>query len=199
MVSYIKCRSNKFDFPNKKYNIIYADPPWTYQRTAKKGNKKFTGCAEQHYNVMSLIEIKNLPVKNIQDDPCLLFLWATFPLINAEIEVIKSWGFKYKTVAFIWIKTYKNGKYCISLGNYTRGNAEICLLAISGKEKIDIKRRDLSYSFYISQIIISERQRHSQKPNIVRENIVKLLGDLPRIELFARQKTEGWDVWGNGV
>lgn len=177
--------------PNKKYNIIYADPPWSYQRTAKKGNKKFTGCAEQHYNTMSLEEIKNLPIKDIQSDPCILFLWGTFPLINDALDVIKAWGFKYKTVAFTWIKTYQNGNYCLSLGNYTRGNAEICLLARSGKEKVDIKRRD------ISQLIISQRGEHSRKPNEAREKILQLLGDLPRIELFSRTKTKGWDVWGN--
>lgn len=178
---------------NKKYNIIYADPPWSYERSAKKGNKKFTGCAEQHYNTMSLQEIKNLPIKDIQDDPCLLFLWGTFPLINDALEVIKAWGFKYKTVAFTWIKTYQNGKFCLSLGNYTRGNAEICLLARIGKEKIDIKRRD------ISQLIVSQRGKHSKKPNDAREKILQLLGDLPRIELFSRNRTKGWDVWGNEI
>jgi len=176
---------------NKKYNIIYADPPWSYIRSAKKGNKKITGCATQHYDTMSLQEIKNLPIKNIIDDPCVLFLWGTFPLINYALEVVKAWGFKYRTVAFTWIKTYKNGNFCLSLGNYTRGNAEICLLARSGKEKIDIKRRD------ISQLIISERGKHSRKPNDAREKILQLLGDLPRIELFSRNSTKGWDVWGN--
>lgn len=176
---------------NKKYNIIYADPPWSYSRSVKKAIKNFSGCAEQHYKTMLLQEIKNLPIADITGDSCILFLWGTFPLINDAMEVIKAWGFTYKTVAFTWIKTYQNGKFCLSLGNYTRGNAEICLLARHGKEKIDIKRRD------ISQLIISQRGKHSVKPNDAREKILQLLGDLPRIELFARTKKEGWDVWGN--
>ena len=141
---------------------------------------------------MSLEEIQKLPVQNIADANCALFLWTTFPLLQDSFSVLKAWGFSFKTVAFVWIKQNKKSDtlFC-GLGNWTRANAELCLLATKGYPK----RRSAS----VHQIIISHIEEHSKKPDEARTRIVKLLGDLPRIELFARQKTEGWDVWGNEV
>jgi len=175
------------DFPDKKYNIIYADPPWQYNDKALAGNRG-AGCK---YDVMTLDNIKNLPIKNITSDDCILFLWITFPQLNKCFEVMESWGFKYKTVAFTWIKKYNNGKSFMGMGNWTRSNAEVCMLAIKGKPK----------RLYagIRQVVESVPERHSKKPDIVREKIVELCGDLPRIELFAREKKSGWDSWGNEI
>src|SRR3990167_10637532 len=127
----------------------------------------------------------------VADDNSILFLWATFPKIQEALDVIKAWGFEYKTVGFTWIKKNKNGGNFFGVGWYTKSNAEVCLIGVRGKAP---KR-----SNSISQIIETVREKHSQKPAIVREKIVEFCGDLPRIELFAREKTKGWDVFGNEV
>ena len=170
----------------KKYSIIYADPPWRYEM------KKGQGVAENHYSTMGIEEICSLPVQEICEKDCVLFLWATFPQLPEAFKVIKAWGFCYKTVAFVWIKQNKSGNgYFFGLGYWTRSNAEICLLAVKGKPKRVSKK--------VFQLIVSPLQEHSRKPAEARERIVKLIGDLPRIELFARQRSPGWDVWGNEV
>jgi N6-adenosine-specific RNA methylase IME4 len=175
-------------FPNKKYQIVYADPPWSYKVwTAKGGHKS----ASAHYPVMDLGDICGLPIKDIADNNCILFLWATFPNLPEAFEVIKKWGFVYKTVAFNWTKIYSNGNPVCGLGYWTRSNGEVCLLATKGK----IRRINKG----VYQAILSPQEGHSKKPNEIRNRIVTLMGDLPRIELFARQKTEGWDVWGDEV
>ncbi len=141
---------------------------------------------------MTIDEIKKLPVKDITDTDCMLFLWVTFPTFLQAFEVIKAWGFQYKTVAFVWIKQNKKSDSLFwGMGYWTRANAEMCLLATKGKPK--------RISKSVHQIVISHIQEHSKKPDEVRERIVKLAGDIPKIELFARQKTDGWDTWGNEV
>jgi len=180
-------------FPNKKYKIIYADPPYEFKTYSKKGQTKANGSMLPHYNTMSLEDIKKLPIQNICDEECILFLWVTMPTIEQAFELIKSWGFKYKTCAFAWVKQNPSGNGIYSgLGHYTCQNIELCLLATKNKFP---KRIDKS----IKQIVLSPRREHSRKPDEVRERIVKLMGDLPRIELFARQKVEGWDCWGNEI
>ena len=170
----------------KKYSIIYADPPWRYEM------KKGQGVAENHYSTMGIEEICSLPVQEICEKDCVLFLWVTFPQLPEAFKVIKAWGFCYKTVAFVWIKQNKSGNgYFFGLGYWTRSNAEICLLAVKGKPKRVSKK--------VFQLIVSPLQEHSRKPAEARERIVELMGDLPRIELFARQRSPGWDVWGNEV
>lgn len=175
--------------PNKRYKIIYADPPWDYGNT-KNLNGEFWGIAERHYQVMKISEIKKMDIGSICDDNCYLFLWVTSPFLEKGFEVIKSWGFKYATVGFVWIKmrndmseVRKDG-----LGKYTISNAEYCL--ISRKGKYWRNKRN------IHQIILYPKMKHSQKPPIVRDRIVELCGNLPRIELFARERVEGWDAWG---
>ena len=179
-------------FPNKKYNIIYADPPWNYGNT-KNLNGKFWGIAEKHYSTMKLQEIKSLNISSISDENCYFFMWTTSPFLQKSFEVIKSWGFKYSTVAFVWIKTTNDGSKIRGdgLGKYTISNAEYCLISKKGKYWRNKKN--------VSQIIKAPKEKHSKKPDCVRDRIVELCGDLPRIELFAREKTEGWDVWGNEV
>lgn len=175
-------------FPDKKYNIIYADPPWLYDN--QKDNDPAMGGIT--YPVMSLDDIKALPVRNIADKDCALFLWVTMPKLQEGFEVITAWGFKYITCAFTWVKLNPKGVGIYSgLGHWTNGNAELCLFAKKGAPKRIEKD--------VKQIIMEPRSRHSEKPARVRDDIVRLLGDLPRIELFARTMTTGWDVWGNEV
>lgn len=122
---------------------------------------------------------------------CLVSM-GDFSQLPEALRVIKAWGFQYKTVAFVWLKQNKSGKgWFFGLGFWTRGNAEICLLAIKGKPHRNSNR--------VHQFLISPIRGHSQKPEEAREKIVELMGDLPRVELFAREKTEGWDAWGNEV
>jgi len=170
----------------KKYQIIYADPPWAYRNM---GNIQAT--ANSHYSTMSNKDICNLPVESIADDNSILFLWATFPKIQEALDVIKAWGFEYKTIGFNWIKKNKNGSNFFGVGWYTKSNSEVCLIGTKGKSP--------KVSNSVSQIIETVREGHSKKPDIVRDKIIEFCGDIPRIELFARQKTEGWDAWGNEV
>lgn len=170
----------------KKYELIYADPPWRYR------SGKVQGAAINHYATMSDEELYQLPVAEIAADNCVLLLWATFPKLPEALRLIEAWGFQYKTVGFVWVKTNPSGNgFFPGLGWWTRSNAEICLLAVRGKPKRQCAG--------ISQLIISHRERHSKKPDIVRDLAVSLVGDVPRIELFARETPPGWDVWGNEV
>ena len=175
------------NFPNKKYNIILCDPPWSYNDKALAGNRG--ACCK--YTVMNIDDIKYLPIHEIADKNCLLFLWITMPKLNEVFDVIKAWGFEYKTVAFTWVKKYKNGDNFMGMGRWTRANTELCLLCTKGKPK--------RISASVRQIIESVPEKHSKKPDIVRDKIIELCGDLPRIELFARQRAEGWDSWGNEI
>lgn len=172
-----------------KYKVIYADPPWQFKTYSEKGLGK---SADQHYPTMSLSDIKALPVSEIADKGCALFLWTTIPFLRQSFDVMKSWGFEYKTVAFVWIKRNRksDGLFC-GTGYWTRANSEICMLATRGNSK--------RVSASVHQVIISRIEEHSKKPQEARERIVKLMGDVPKIELFARQKVDGWDVWGNEV
>lgn len=174
---------------NKKYNIIYADPPWQYKTYSKKGAGR---SAESHYPTMPIKDICNLPVSQIAADDCTLFLWATFPNLQEALQVITAWGFEFKTVGFTWIKLNKKSDSLFwGMGYWTRSNAEICIIATKGKPR----RQSAS----VHQVIISHIEEHSKKPNETRNRIVQLMGDLPRIELFARQKIEGWEAWGNEI
>lgn len=175
-------------FPNKKYNIIYADPPWSYRDKALAGNRG-AGCK---YLTQTKDWIDNLPVYQITHRDCALFLWVTMPMLNQCWDTIRNWGFVYRTVAFTWVKrNRKSDSLFWGMGNWTRSNAELCLLAVKGRPK----RLDAG----VHSVIEAPVGRHSQKPAEARDRIVKLFGDLPRIELFAREKTDGWDVWGDEV
>ena len=178
---------------NKKYNIIYADPPWQYRSKECLAKKSIlNGKLNYHYNTMTLEELKKLPVNKICEKDCLLFLWVVSPMLDDCIDVLKSWGFKYKTCAFTWIKQNKKSDSLFwGMGSWTRANAELCLIATKGKPK--------RQSAKVHSVIMSKIREHSRKPDETRDRIVELCGDIPRIELFARQSVDGWDCWGNEV
>jgi N6-adenosine-specific RNA methylase IME4 len=140
---------------------------------------------------MKTDDICALPVQSITDENCALILWATFPKLPEALRVMSAWGFRYATVAFNWFKTTKSDSPFFGVGYYTKSNSEIALLGIKGKMK--------PVSNFISQVVISKREQHSRKPEVVRGKIVELFGDLPRIELFARARTPGWDALGNEI
>lgn len=186
----------------KKYQIIYADPPWNY-KVWSEDKTPAQGYAKRYYRTMDVDDICRLPIARFTDKDCKLFLWATPPCLPQAFKVIKAWGFTYKTIAFVWLKLNKScqqNNFCFTLsdifygiGHWTASNAEIVLAGLRPNGRLNRQSKS------ISQIILAPLQKHSQKPTEVKQKIVQLCGDLPRIELFARQKTEGWDVWGNEV
>ena len=174
---------------SKKYKIIYADPPWAFNFKNRKGlSDEAKG---KLYDTMKAEDIVNLPVKDIADDNCVLFLWIMNSIMPDALKAIKSWGFEYKTVAFTWVKTTTTGKHFFGGGNWTRSNPEICLLATKGKPK--------RISASVRNLCVAQRREHSRKPDEIRNSIVELCGDIPRVELFCRYPEKGWDVWGNEV
>jgi N6-adenosine-specific RNA methylase IME4 len=170
----------------KKYQIILADPPWAYNDKTPRGG------AENHYPTLSTEDLCKMKVKDIADDNCILFMWATYPKLPDCLGVMASWGFEYKTLGFQWVKLNKKAKTPFwGMGRYTRACTEPCFIGVRGKPKV--------IDHGIHQLITSPIGRHSEKPAEVRDLILKLIGPLPRIELFARQKVEGWDCFGNEV
>ncbi len=173
----------------KKYQIIYADPPWSY-------NDKMKGTGfeiEKQYGTMSLEALKCLPIKDKVANDSILLMWFVYGMLPEALELVKSWGFKYKTVTFIWNKKSKHGKNVYTMGRWTLSNTEAVILATRG---CCSKYKQTNA---MKQYVEAERTKHSKKPGIVRDKIIELFGDLHRIELFAREKTEGWDAWGNEV
>ena len=170
-------------FPDKKYNIVYADPPWQY--------KESWGNGQVGYDTMTNDDICKLPVRDILEDQAHLYLWVTNPFIAEGLEICKEWGFEYKTL-ITWVKLYSNGKPEMGMGYYFRGCTEHIIFGVKGKMKCKNKTTKNMFQAVNSN-------RHSEKPHQVREMIVNSSGDLPRIELFARHRFKGWDAWGNQV
>ena len=159
----------------KNFQIIYADPPWQYNdRMKMKGVHGLIRGAESFYKTMSIEEIKELPVFKIADTNCVLFIWVVMPLLQEGLDVIKAWGFKYKTCGFTWIKKTKNGKIHCGMGHYTRGNAELCLIGVKGK----LERKSMS----VYQVLESEIREHSKKPDEIRDRINELYGNVSKLE-----------------
>jgi len=178
--------------PKKKFTIIYADLPWPYRDKGAAGKRG----ASQHYNTIELVDLINFPIEKIAARNCALFLWAVDPMLPEAMAVLKAWGFQFKRVAFVWVKTTIDGKkYKMGLGRYTRSNAEFVLLGLRGHVKV------VNHS--VSQIVAESPRGHSVKPDEVRNRIVKLLGQVSRIEIFARGDKKylpkGWQYWGDEI
>lgn len=168
--------------PNEKYQVIYADPPWKY----KQGLKHMK--PDNHYNTMTTEDISTLPVRDIADDNSLLFMWVTSPFLKEGIEIGEKWGFKYKSMTFVWVK--EKGVP----GPWTFQKTELCLLFTRGsrpKPKGSTKEH---------QLLIEAATIHSKKPDEIRKRIERISGEnTKKIELFARNKVPGWDSWGNEI
>lgn len=190
---------NLFDLPTdiipartgkKKYQIVYADPAWSFNNK-NTGGSMISG-ASAKYSTMTVDDICRLPIPEIADENCVLFMWWVASQPNEALKVVKAWGFKLKTMTgFNWVKTTKSGKMDFGMGFWTRAGSEMCLIATKGKPK--------RISGSVRSVVTSEKTEHSKKPDIIRDEIVKLCGDLPRVELFARQRVDGWSAWGNEV
>ncbi|MDW8342317.1 MAG: MT-A70 family methyltransferase [Geminicoccaceae bacterium] len=171
-----------------RYRVLYADPPWTFATWSVKGKGR---SAEAHYDCMSLEELKKLPVAEWAADDAVLLLWTTDPLLEKAFELIRAWGFTYKTVGFYWVKQNRSGKgFFTGLGFWTRANPEQCLLATRGRPKR--KATD------VPKLVVAPRREHSRKPDAIYE-LIERLAEGPYLELFARSTRPGWDAWGAEV
>lgn len=176
-----------------RYGAILADPPWLYEVWSAKGTGR---SAEQHYPVMPLPAIADMEVGELAAPDCVLFCWATWPCLKQALLVIERWGFEYKTCAFDWTKADNRQPHFfeeelapqVGLGHWTRSNTEPCLLAVRGKPK--------RLHADVRQAIVSPRREHSRKPDGIHTRIERLVAG-PYLELFARQRRPGWDVWGS--
>lgn len=173
--------------PNGKFGAILADPPWHFAVRSPKGEGR---SASQHYGTMSLADIKTMPVSDIAAEDCALFIWAIDPMIPEALDVIRAWGFEFKTVGFYWVKTNQGGGYFTGMGYWTRANPEQCLLATRGHPKRLAKD--------VRRLIVDPRREHSRKPDCVHDRIERLVSG-PYCELFARSTKPGWASWGNEV
>jgi len=167
---------------DKKYQIIYADPPWSYRNKNTGGSMKSGALAK--YKTMSLLEICNLPIDEISNKNSALFLWVTCPLMQEGLQVMNAWGYHYKTKIY-WRKIMSLG-----MGFWFRGQVEELWLGIKGKVP--------AFRLQIANFIQTKALKHSQKPIEARQ-IIEQTKLVPRIELFAREKIPGWDVWGNEI
>lgn len=172
---------------SKKYRVIYADPPWDF--SGKVGGSGSN--VKEHYKTLSISQIKNLNVKDICKKNSICFMWCCEANLKDAIEILGNWGFKYKTIAFVWIKT-QNRKFVTVPAPWTSKCTELCLLGTKGDMSKYIHKRP-------HELIISERQEHSKKPEEARKRIEEMFPKSSKIELFARQKSAGWDVFGNEV
>ncbi len=174
---------------SKKYQIIYADPPWDYkgqtQHTGKGGQG--SGSSDKHYSTLKLAQLKMLDIDSIVDKDCLLFMWSTNPHLDQAIELMKSWGFQWATVGFVWNKERVNP------GFYTMSQCELCLIGKRGKIPRPRGARN------IRQFVTSLREAHSAKPDEIRKRIEEMFPYQNKVELFARNAFPGWDVWGDEV
>ena len=173
------------------YGVVYADPPWTFASYSRKGKGR---SAEAYYDCMTIADIQALPVAEWAARDCVLLMWITDPMLQTGIEVIRSWGFTYKTVGFYWAKLnksadpaiYNDASFFTGLGFWTRANPELCLLATRGhphRRRADVRK-----------LIVSPRREHSRKPDEAYRRIEALCPG-PYLELFARSSQPGWDSW----
>lgn len=182
-------------FPKKRYQIILADPPWLYHGDPNKDQ-----AAGKHYPMMSLPELGALPVWSITQPRAVCFMWATCPKLDQAVALMDLWGFHFRGVAYVWVKTTKEGKVINGQGTrptFVKPTTEMVLVGSTLKMGRTFKLLDEGQA----QVYMGSRPEnvHSRKPAAIRKRIVSLLGPRPRIELFAREATEGWDVWGNEV
>ncbi len=183
------------ELPDKKYSIIYADPPWDYKGQSQHAGagKKNTGGAAIHYPTIKLKDLKGLNVLSIAEENALLFMWTSSPHLDQAIDLGKAWGFKWATIGFCWNKLKVNPSF------YTMSAIELCLIFKRGKIPQPRGARD------IRQYLEEKRSRHSAKPLEVRKRISQMFPQQKKVELFARSRdslfsaNRSWDYWGNEI
>jgi N6-adenosine-specific RNA methylase IME4 len=186
--------------PAGPFSVIYADPAWSFATWSHRGQGKG---ASQHYDVMDLAAMAALPVAACAADDAALFMWVVQPMLPEALRLIEAWGFTFKTVAYVWIKIkgvaerqgqdrlfYAGEDVRLGLGYHTRSGAEQCWLATRGKGYDRLSQSE-------AQVVFAPLREHSRKPDDIADSIVRLTGDVPRLEMFARTERPGWSVWGN--
>ena len=168
---------------DKKYDIIYMDPPWRYNSKQMSGGSKI----EDHYPTMSMQELKDLPVNELTNKDSLIYMWVTNPFVSEGIDLAREWGFQFRTIAFIW------DKQSYTPGFYTGASCEVCLVFKKKGGKIPQPRGSRKEWQFISE----KKREHSRKPDEVRTRIEAMHPEQSKLEMFARTAPEGWDVWGN--
>lgn len=178
---------------DKKFDVIYADCPWTYSDKMGGKNNPFAHSIGRHYDTLSTKDILALDVKSIAKKDAWLFLWVPSALLPEGIETVKSWGFKYKTIAFVMLKKTKTGKpFCTRSRSSTMSGTEVCLVGKRGRPHKD--------SHTVKQVVESIRTKHSAKPDEVYSRIEELVGpEAKKVELFARKSWDGWTAIGNEI
>lgn len=179
--------------PARRYSVILADPPWMYYGDPNKDQ-----AAGKHYALMTQEALAALPIPSITERDAALFLWATGPKLPEAIEVMRAWGFHYRGVAYVWVKTNAAGGIISGQGvrpTFVKPTTEFLLVGSTCRTGRPLPLRTEAQG----QVVLASRpsNKHSAKPDVFRQRIVELLGDVSRIELFARECVEGWDVWGN--
>lgn len=177
-------------FPQRRYDIVYADPPWFYY-----GSEIKDAAAAKHYPLMTQEELAALPVRDIMSKKAALFLWATGPRLNFAVELIEKWGLYYRGIAYVWVKTNRRGEIIRGQGvppTFTKPTTEFVLAATTMPTGRPFPLLDLAQG----QVVLEPRAEHSRKPAIFRRLITELCGDRSRIELFARERVRGWEAWG---
>ena len=177
------------------YSVIYADPAWRFETFSDKGKGR---APEQHYETMTIAEMAALPVASWAERDAALFLWGYQPMLREAFTLIDAWGFTYKTVAYVWVKItggqdrlfYAQDDVRKGLGYHTRASTEQVWLATRGEGYERLSKGE-------PQAVFAPLREHSRKPDEVAESTVRLVGDVPRLEMFARTRRAGWDCWGN--
>lgn len=179
----------------RDYRIVLADPPWAYYGDPTKDQ-----AAGKHYSLMATEAICALPVREHVESPAACFMWATGPKLPDALEVMRAWGFHFRGIAYVWVKTSNDGRIIHGQGvrpTFVKPTTELVLVGSTVKRGRPLPLLTEAQG----QVVLAPRPggRHSAKPPEVRKRIVELLGDIPRVELFARDAEPGWDVWGNEV
>jgi len=169
----------------KKYNIIYADPPWPHRSGSRH--------KVVPYPTMTIKQISRLPIDTLTQKNAVLLLWTTDKYLQAAMQVMRCWGFEYKTVVFVWVKQSLHGCLSLMVGGWTVKCVELCLLATKGRPHKLLRCRS------VPQLLTAKTRGHSTKPKEARERIELMFPKANKLELFARKKSPGWDVWGNEV
>jgi N6-adenosine-specific RNA methylase IME4 len=176
--------------PNRRYDIVYLDPPWHYYGSAVKD-----AAAGKHYPLMTVDELASIDIHSILNKKAAVFMWATCPRLDFAMKLVEAWGLTYRGVAYVWVKTNRRGQIISGQGvqpTFTKPTTEFVLAATTVATGRPFPIHDLAQA----QVVLHPRGAHSEKPAVFRRHIERLCGDRPRIELFARSHDEGWDAWG---
>lgn len=166
------------------YQMIMADPPWRFELYSDKGEEK---SPQAHYATMTLDAIAALPVADLARADCLLWLWATAPMLDQQLRVLDAWGFRFVTSG-VWVKTTRRGKIGFGTGYVLRNAHEPFLIGVRGEPKC---------SRSVRSVVMGELREHSRKPPAAYTAAEQLLPGARRCELFSRTERPGWETWGD--